>query len=193
MTTVFTVPKKSNFYSGVRPADFFALLHKNGVKKIIDIRRSAAMCDNAIFQERVLPWCCEKENIAYERAWSLAPAAELFKRCDDEHWDMLHYAQEYLADAGIVAELKKLRPEDVDHAAFLCAEEELFNCHRWICAEAVRAMYPNEVRIVHLGVKMLTRGEHAGEFKGGIPYDIEIKARKYIETIFSPKSEAMPQ
>ena len=66
MFTIFTAPKKSSFYSGVRPADFFALLHKHNVRKIIDIRRSAAMCDNAIFQERVLPWCCEKENIIYE-------------------------------------------------------------------------------------------------------------------------------
>ena len=141
MITVFTIPKKSEFYSGVRPADFFALLHKNGVRKIIDIRRSARVCDNGVFQERVVPWCCEKENIAYERAWSLAPEAELFRRCDAEHWDMVRYAKEYLADANIVAALKKLRPEDVDHAAFLCAEEELFNCHRWICAEAVPAAF----------------------------------------------------
>ena len=191
MITVFTVPKKSSFYSGVRPADFFALLHKNGVTKIIDIRRSAAGCDNAVFQEKVLPWCCGKENLGYERAWNLAPARELFKRYDDEHWDMLRYAKEYLADADIVAALKNLRPEDVDHAAFLCAEEELFNCHRWICAEAVKAMYPNEVEIVHLGLKILTRGEHAGEFKGGIPHEIEIQAREYIKTVFASKTEGV--
>jgi sulfur relay (sulfurtransferase) DsrC/TusE family protein len=185
MFTIFTAPKKSSFYSGVRPADFFALLHKHNVRKIIDIRRSAAMCDNAIFQERVLPWCCEKENIIYERAWSLAPAVELFKRCDDEHWDMVKYAQEYLADLNIVDALKKMPLKDVDMAVFLCAEEELFNCHRWICAEAFNAMYPGEVKIVHLGLKVQTRGEHKGEFKGGIPSDIEIKAREYIKSIFS--------
>ena len=191
MIKVFTAPRKSEYYSGVRPAEFFDILHKNGVRKIIDIRRSAAMCDNAIFQDKVLPWCCSKENIAYERAWSLAPAAELFRKCNEEHWDMFRYAHEYLADANIVAALKKLRLEDVENAVFLCAEEELFNCHRWICAEAVKAMYPNEVTIVHLGLKLFKSGPHAGEFRGAIPRHVEVRAREYIQTVFAPKTEGV--
>lgn len=180
MVKVFSLSVKSEFYNCVTPQRFFEFVKSNGIKGIIDIRRSAAKSDNGIFQDVVLPYICNLERVDYQRNLQLAPPKELFKRCDDEKWNMLKYAKEYLTE-NIVGELKSLSLEMIDGKAFMCSENALYNCHRWICVEAVKAMYKDKVEIEHLG---LIRYKRNGEHKGAIPYDVELKSREYIESIF---------
>ena len=179
MATIFTISAKSNLYKNYEPQKYFDYIKKNGVRKIIDVRRGGQSRYSGCFQNKKFAELCKNEGIEYVKEWAVAPQKELFKRCDEEKWNMLKYAHEYLADEGIVEKLKTYTLDELDGAAFFCAENELYNCHRWICAEAIKARF-NEVRIVHLGVTHYKNGTE----KGAIPTDIAMEARAYIRSIF---------
>lgn len=179
MNTVFSISAKSNLYKNYEPQKFFDFIKGNGVKRIIDIRRGGYSRYSGCFQDKKFALLCENEGIGYVKEWDLAPQRELFKRCDAEKWDMVRYAYEYLADERIVNKLKSYSLDELDGSAFFCAENELYNCHRWICVEAVKVRF-NELKVVHLGITHYKNGNE----RKAIPMDIESVARTYIQSIF---------
>ena len=156
MVKLFTIAKKGGnngkLWNGAHPEQFFPFMHQEGVKKIWDVRRSTKEQFGSFFEGNILKWCCEHDSIEYTWREDFAPARELFKQCDAEGWDLYKYAQAYFTD-GIIAALNKVeRAEELDGVAVLCAEQELFNCHRLLIAEYFKAKFGEIITLKHLGL-----------------------------------------
>ena len=145
MANLFTISKKGGnggkLWNGATPEEFFNHLHREGVKKIWDVRRSPNGQYGSFFDTKILKWCCEHDNIKFEWRLDLAPAKELFTQCDKEKWDLYEYAKAYFT-AQTVEVLNKVTLEEVDNTAILCAEQGLFNCHRLLIALYLKERFP---------------------------------------------------
>lgn len=180
MVTIFTVSKKGGnngaLWNGSHPEKFFAEMKKVGVKRFIDVRRNPNGMYGSFFDTAIFKWCCDHDGFQFEHRLDLAPAAEVFRKCDDEHWNLLQYAEAYFTPE-IVKALDSIPLEGLDCTAILCAEQELFNCHRLLVAEFLKAKY-QDVRIVHLGLAY-SRGME----RGAVPPYVMAATREYIKKL----------
>ena len=149
-------------------------MHKVGVKRFIDVRRSPNGMYGSFFDTAIFKWCCEHDSFGFEHRLDLAPAAELFRKCDEEHWDLFQYAEAYFTPE-IVKALDSIPLEGLDGTAILCAEQELYNCHRVLVAEFLKAKY-KDVQIVHLGLAY----DRFRNEKGAVPYGTMARVRSLI-------------
>ena len=181
MNTIYTVSKKGGnngaLWNGSHPEKFFSEMHKAGVKRFIDVRRSPNSMYGSFFDTAIFKWCCEHDAFGFEHRLDLAPAPELFKQCDDEHWDLFQYAQAYFT-SDIVKALNTIPLEGLDGTAILCAEQELYNCHRVLVAEFLKAKY-KDVEIVHLGLAY----NRYGMEKGAVPLEAMARTRQLIQSL----------
>lgn len=154
MANLFTISKKGGkggkVWNGATPEGFFNTLRKEGVKKIWDVRRSPNGMYGSFFDTKILKWCCEQVEVEFEWRLDLAPEKELFALCDKEGWNLYQYAQAYFTEQ-IVAVLNSIKLEDIENTAILCAEQELYNCHRLLIALYLKERFP-QINIKHLGL-----------------------------------------
>lgn len=156
MVKLFTISKKGGnngkLWNGAHPEKFFPLMHQEGVKEIWDVRRTPNGQYGCFFDTDIMKWCCEHDNLKFVWKIEFAPAKEVFTACNQEKWDLYKYAQSYFTD-GIIAALNKVeRAEELDGVAILCAEQELFNCHRLLIAEYFKAKFGEMITLKHLGL-----------------------------------------
>lgn len=130
---------------------FFELLKKNAVKKLIDIRISngsqlagfAKGKDLAYFLREIC-------GIGYRHIEDFAPTKELLSDWHDKKVSWSEYEKIYrgLLDSRHIA--NKYDINSFDGACFLCSEETPEQCHRRLLVEYFAEHSPSEVKIVHL-------------------------------------------
>ena len=181
MANLFTISKKGGnggkLWNGATPEEFFNHLHREGVKKIWDVRRSPNGQYGSFFDTKILKWCCEHDNIKFEWRLDLAPAKELFTQCDKEKWDLYEYAKAYFT-AQTVEVLNKVTIEEVDNTAILCAEQGLFNCHRLLIALYLKERFP-QINLKHLGLAY----DRYGMEKEAVPRVAMLNTITYIKKL----------
>jgi uncharacterized protein (DUF488 family) len=130
--------------------EFFELLERNGVKKIIDTRINNISQLAGFAKEKDLEYFAERIlNISYEHKPLLAPTKDLLDRYRKHAFSWPDYEKEYLKLIEERQILKGLDIEQIDHACLLCSEHEPDHCHRRLLAEYLREEIPG-LEIVHL-------------------------------------------
>lgn len=182
MINLFTVSKKGGnngkLWNGNRPEEFFSFIHEKGVKKIWDVRRTPNGQYGSFFDTNIIKWCCAHDNLQFEWRIDLAPEREVFTACNNENWDLLTYAKAYFTPQ-IIEVLNSIKVEELDGVAILCAEQELYNCHRLLIAEYLRARFPQQITIQHLGLAY----DRYGNEKGAVPHGTMNACLAYIKVL----------
>jgi len=132
--------------------EFFNLLLKNDVKKVIDIRRRnnsqlagfAKASDLKYFLKEI-------GNIEYTHKPEFAPSKELLDswRNDEIDWD--EYTEIYLNSVKERVDFDNLDYSMFEDSCLLCSENKPEKCHRRLLAELI-ADKIDDVEIVHLKV-----------------------------------------
>lgn len=182
MVRLFTVSKKGGnngtLWNGAHPEKFFPLMHREGVKTIWDVRRTPNGQYGSFFDTEIMKWCCEHDGLRFVWRLDLAPAKEVFTACNAENWDLFTYARAYFTPQ-IVAALNQVEdPEQLDGVAVLCAEQELYNCHRLLIAEYFRAKFP-QIGVRHLGLAY----DRYGSEKNAVPRSVMENTRVFIRKL----------
>ena len=181
MSRLFTISKKGGnngaLWNGAHPEKFFPIMRREGVKTIWDVRRTPNGQYGSFFDTEIMKWCCKPADIEFVWRLDLAPAKEVFTACNNEHWDLLTYAKAYFTPQ-IIAALNQITAEESDGTAILCAEQELYNCHRLLIAEYLKARFP-QIEIRHLGLAY----DRQGNEKDGVPCTIMHNTRAYIQQL----------
>lgn len=131
--------------------EFFELLIKSGVKKVIDIRLGNKSQLAGFAKGIDLEYFLGLHHIEYEHDESLAPTEELRKKYEDKENKMTF--EEYTVIFNDILEqrksLDKYKGEDLDGVCFLCSEEKPDKCHRNLVVTGIKASDENVV-IIHL-------------------------------------------
>lgn len=129
---------------------FFELLKKNKVKKLVDIRINNTSQLAGFAKGQDLEYFVKEINkIPYIHIPDFAPTKELLsdyqnKRID---WNAYQTIFRQLIEKRNIAE--KYNVKDFDNACFLCSEELPAQCHRRLLVEFFKEKNP-DIRIVHL-------------------------------------------
>ncbi|MFA5233428.1 MAG: DUF488 domain-containing protein [Sulfurimonas sp.] len=136
-------------YTQKSAEDFFTLLTKNGVKKLIDIRLNNTSQLAGFANAKHLPYLLKLHNIEYEYKTEFAPTKELLKGYQDENIDWEKYEKQYnqiLIDRDVLNNIFLYEFKD---AVLLCSEPTAEQCHRRLAAEYIAKHFEN-VNIKHL-------------------------------------------
>lgn len=137
-------------FSGKSAEQFFALLTKNEVKRVLDVRlNNTNQLAGFTKRDDLRFFLSRLAGIGYEHLPQFAPSAELLKayRQHDVDWDQ--YEREY---GVLLSERHALESVDCamfDSACLLCSEATPEHCHRRLLAERIAAEVP-KVYVVHL-------------------------------------------
>jgi uncharacterized protein (DUF488 family) len=137
-------------FSGKSAEQFFALLTKNNVKRVLDVRLNntnqlagfTKRDDLRFFLSRVA-------GIDYVHLPQFAPSSDLLKGYRNHSVTWLEYEGRYLALLADRRALASLDPLMLDGACLLCSEATPEHCHRRLLAEYL-ATNVSGVKIVHL-------------------------------------------
>ena len=146
MITLYTIgfTKKS-------AEQFFTLLKKNKVKKLVDVRISNGSQLAGFAKGRDLEYFTrELLHIPYEHILDFATPKELLDQWHRQEVTWPQYEDIYLAALKERDILRKYGIKQFDGACFLCTEETPDLCHRRLLAEYMQKHSTEEVRIVHL-------------------------------------------
>lgn len=184
MARLFTIAAKGEFngqkWNGNNSDCFFKTLHREGVRKLWDVRRYPNQQFYRAFNSRELNESCKDEGIEYTHYVALAPQPKTFRSCIDEQWGLDRYAVEYFTE-DVIRELNKLTLDDINHTAVMCAEQPLFRCHRGLIAMYLKEKFQDDVEIIHLGLKY----DECGREVDRVPYANAFYTREYIRKLIA--------
>lgn len=184
MVKLFTISKKGGnngvLWNGAHPEKFFPFIHKEGVKKIWDVRRSPNGQYGSFFDTEILKWCCEHDNIKFEWRLDLAPETEVFTACNHDKWDLLTYGKAYFTPQVLEALNQVKSAEELDGTAILCAEQGLYNCHRVLIAEYLKARFA-EIEIKHLGLAYDRNGNEREGVSNMVMHNLRMYIKRLLE------------
>ena len=129
--------------------EFFTLLTKNRIKKLIDIRLNNKSQLAGFANVKYLPYFLKLHNIEYEYKPELAPTKELLDGYKKKQISWQEYEKMYnkiLLDRNILNLIKK---DELNNSVFLCSEPTPTHCHRRLLAEYIAKHFDN-VEIKHL-------------------------------------------
>ena len=129
---------------------FFELLKKNNVKKLIDIRINNASQLAGFAKGTDLEYFANEIcGIKYKHIVDFAPTKELLSDYQNKKTDWLGYQKTYrnlIEKRNITA---KYNIEEFDNACFLCSEPTAEQCHRRLLVEYFKEKNP-KIQIVHI-------------------------------------------
>ncbi|GHT21227.1 hypothetical protein AGMMS4957_09700 [Bacteroidia bacterium] len=129
---------------------FFKLLHKAGVKKILDIRINNVSQLAGFAKGKDLEYFAKAiVNTDYEHNIDLAPTKELLKNYRDKNISWSQYEKEYISTLDKRQIIKKINFEKLDGTCLLCSEHKPDMCHRRLLAEYLKKNN-KEIEIIHL-------------------------------------------
>ena len=115
---------------------FFEMLQKAGVKKVLDIRlHNCSQLAGFTKKEDLAYFLQVIGGIGYEHCLELAPTKELLNNYKRKRLSWADYKTQFIK---LIAEReieKIFRPEDLDYACLLCSEPKADKCHRRLVAE----------------------------------------------------------
>jgi len=131
--------------------EFFTILKKAKVEKIIDIRLNNKSQLLGFSKGRDLKYFCEKcHGIKYEYVPLLSPTRELLKKYrKDKDWSFYEIEFLRILESHPTVDVFKTISENAQNICLLCSEPTAQNCHRRLVAEYI-ASHLNNVEIVHL-------------------------------------------
>lgn len=130
---------------------FFKLLKKNKVKKLLDIRLKNTSGLLGFSKTKDLKYFCEKcHNIKYEHVPLLAPTEDLLKAYQkNKDWEA--YKKEFakILKSRPIVDTFKQASDGFNNVCLLCSEPKPEKCHRRLVAEYV-AKHIENLEIDHL-------------------------------------------
>ena len=145
MITLYTIgfTKKS-------ARDFFSLLKKFGVKKIIDIRlNTTSQLAGFAKKDDLSYFLSEICQCKYQLLPEFAPTKDIL---DGYHEKKISWSEYELLFKKLIEERKPgkfLSVSDLDNACLLCAEPTPDKCHRRLVAEYLKSIFP-EIVVNHI-------------------------------------------
>jgi|WetSurMetagenome_2_1015567.scaffolds.fasta_scaffold44627_2 uncharacterized protein (DUF488 family) len=130
---------------------FFDLLKKNGVKKIVDIRINNSSQLAGFAKGKDLKYFAKEIcGITYEHNIDFAPTKELLSDYRKGNVDWIEYQKIFrqLIENRKIA--SKYDVKNYDNTCFLCSEKTPEHCHRRLVVEYLREICPEDVHIIHL-------------------------------------------
>jgi uncharacterized protein (DUF488 family) len=145
MIKIFTIG-----FTSKTASQFFTLLRKNGVEKIVDTRINnvsqlagfAKGNDLAFFAKEI-------GNMGYEHKVDFAPTKDLLSDYRDKKITWEKYEVEYLNLLDRRKIIQKIQVDDLHHSCLLCSEHTPEKCHRRLLAEYLKSVR-TDIEIVHL-------------------------------------------
>jgi uncharacterized protein (DUF488 family) len=129
---------------------FFELLKKNKIKKLIDVRINHASQLAGFAKGADLEYFAEEIcGIKYEYIADFAPTKELLSDYQNKKIDWTEYQKIYRSTIETLKVIETYNIEDFDNACFLCSEPTADQCHRGILVEYFWEINP-QIQIVHL-------------------------------------------
>jgi uncharacterized protein (DUF488 family) len=129
---------------------FFELLKKNNVRKLVDIRINNSSQLAGFAKGKDLEYFAKELcGITYEHNIDFAPTKELLSNYRKENIDWAEYQKIFkqLIEKRKIASKYDLK--DYDNACFLCSESTPEHCHRRLVVEYMKELCP-DVHIIHL-------------------------------------------
>jgi uncharacterized protein (DUF488 family) len=129
--------------------EFFGILQRNQVKRVIDIRINKTSQLGGFAKVPDLPYFLQAVGgIEYQAIESLAPSKELLSQYRDKsiQWD--EFQSRYLSLLESREVLDSLNPTEFDSSCLLCSENTPEKCHRRLLGEVLASRWG--VEIVHL-------------------------------------------
>jgi uncharacterized protein (DUF488 family) len=145
MTTIYTIG-----FTGKSAEEFFIILKKAGIKRVIDIRLYPSTQLSGFARKKDLAFFLKNLcNIGYQHNPELAPTDKILKDYKDSKISWQEYETEYLKllDQRNIA--TNTVAEVLNGACFLCAEKTPEQCHRRLLAEYLQTKLGN-IEIKHL-------------------------------------------
>lgn len=130
--------------------EFFELLIKNGVEKLVDIRLNNKSQLAGFAKGNDLIYLLKKlGGIEYEYMPEFAPSKELLKAYQREEVSWEEYEKEYISILDGRQVLKNVDCSLFDNACFLCSESTAEKCHRRLLVGYLKHNH-NGIEINHL-------------------------------------------
>lgn len=147
MVTLYTIG-----FTQKSAKDFFELLIKNKVKKIVDIRINNSSQLAGFAKGKDLAYLADAiANIGYIHITDFAPTKELlssYQKGDVSWQEYIKVFRNLLDERKITA---KYDIKNYNQACFLCSEATPEQCHRRLLSEYLKEQCPEEdIKIIHL-------------------------------------------
>lgn len=130
--------------------DFFELLQKSSVKRVVDVRLSNVSQLAGFAKKNDLAYFLEKIcNVEYVHAPELAPTKEMLDDYKKRGGDWKIYEEKFLS---LMKERKvenTLSKQIVSEGCLLCSEHKPHHCHRRLVAEYLKHHW-GDVDVIHL-------------------------------------------
>ncbi|MDB9315349.1 DUF488 domain-containing protein [Spirulina sp. CS-785/01] len=130
---------------------FFEMLQKNGVKRVIDTRLNNASQLAGFAKKKDLQYFLKTiGNIEYVHLLDLAPTKDILDNYKKKKIDWETYESKF---TELITKRKietKVSPEDLQGACLLCSEAKPHHCHRRLVAEYFQQTLTDVVKIHHL-------------------------------------------
>lgn len=129
---------------------FFELLAKVGVKRVIDTRLNNVSQLAGFTKKKDLEFFLKTiGNIEYIHILDLSPTQDILTEYKKNKGDWSVYEQKFLKLVSDRQIEKKVSPDLIDSACLLCSEAKPHHCHRRLVAEYLNQKWGN-IRIDHL-------------------------------------------
>lgn len=136
-------------FSGKSAEEFFKLLIKNSVKKLVDIRLNNSSQLSGFANIKHLPYFLKLHNIEYEYKDIFAPTKELLKDYKDKKVSWEEYEKVYFKILEDREVLKSIDLKEFEDSVLLCSEPTATMCHRRLLAEYIQKN-SSDINIKHL-------------------------------------------
>ena len=130
--------------------DFFTLLSKAGIKRIIDTRLNNVSQLAGFAKRKDLEYFLKEiADIEYVHILDLAPTKDILDNYKKKKGDWETYEKNFLDLMKKRQIEKKVSPELLDGGCLLCSEAQPHNCHRRLVAEYLNNKLGN-INVYHL-------------------------------------------
>ena len=137
-------------FTGKSAEQFFHLLQRSGVKKLVDTRINNVSQLSGFAKGADLKFFAQEiAHISYEHNIDLAPTKDLLENYRKKKLDWPQYEIEYLNLMDLRKIGQKLDIETLHENCLLCSEHTPEKCHRRLLAEYLKKIR-NDIEIVHL-------------------------------------------
>lgn len=146
MITLYTIG-----FTQKNAEQFFELLKKNHISKLIDIRINNASQLAGFAKGKDLQYFIQQIcNANYEHIVDFAPTKDLLTKWRKEEITWKQYTDIYLNLLRERFIFKKYNIKNFNNACFLCSEATPELCHRRLLVEYIKEHSIEDVKIIHL-------------------------------------------
>lgn len=137
-------------FTGKTAEDFFSLLKKSEVNKIVDTRINNFSQLSGFAKGNDLKFFAKEiAGISYDHKVDFAPTKEILANYRNKKMNWKEYEDAYLNLLDMRKIIQKVNIEDLHQNCLLCSEHTPEKCHRRLLAEYLKNVR-NDIDIIHL-------------------------------------------